>query len=197
MPIEKIFERIDSEAGIAAGHILEAAKEKAAAMTADYNRQASELEKKLTAYAEKKGSEEEKHLLVSEQLEIRKALLWRKREILDRLYEEARKSILGLSPGESRSIIRKMITGGAVSGREEIVVSHNQTDLFSPEFVKELREGFGKGASFEVAVEKGTFDWGVVLREGRRVVDLSLDVVFKQVREKTEPRIAALLFGEE
>ncbi|HSG28326.1 MAG TPA: V-type ATP synthase subunit E [Candidatus Krumholzibacterium sp.] len=197
MPIEKIFEKIDSEAETEAGHILDAAREKAAAIREDYDRRAEELGKKLEAYAGKKAGEEEKHLLVSAQLELRKAHLARKREILDSVYEEARKKILVLSPEESAGIIRDMILDAAVSGREEIVVPREQEGIFNPGFVEGLRKAFGKGATFRIAGERGEFEWGVVLREGRRVVDLSLDVVFRQVRERTEPRIAALLFGED
>ncbi len=194
MPIEKIFDRINKEAEAAAGELLARAGEKGAAVRKEYADRASRLAEDLKTYAEKKAGEEEKHLIVSEQLELRKSILARKREILDSVYTEAKKKIGALSPEDSRDILKNMILGSAVSGKEEIVVAPSQAGIFDEGFMRELRDGFKGDCSFELAADKGDFVWGVVLREGRRTVDLSLAVVFEQLREKIEPRIAAMLF---
>ncbi|MBU8920589.1 MAG: V-type ATP synthase subunit E [Bacteroidales bacterium] len=194
MPIEKIFDRINTEAEVAAGELLARAGEEGAAVRKEFAGRASRLDEELKAYAEKKAGEEEKHLIVSEQLELRKSILARKREILDSVYAEAKKKIGALSPEESREILKNMILGSAVSGKEEIVVAPSQVGIFDDGFMRELRDGFRGEGSFELSDDKGDFAWGVVLREGRRAVDLSLAVVFEQLREKIEPRIAATLF---
>jgi vacuolar-type H+-ATPase subunit E/Vma4 len=195
MPIEKIFDRINAEAEAAAGEVLTRAGEESAAVSKEYTGRASRLDAELKAYAEKKAGEAEKHLIVSEQLELRKSVLSRKREILESVYDEAKKKISALSPEESREVLKNMIISSAVTGDEEIVVAPSQVGIFDEGFMVELRDGFKGNGSFRLAADKGDFAWGVVMREGRRTVDLSLDVVFKQLREKIEPRIAAMLFG--
>ncbi len=196
MSIEKIYERIESQAAASADDIIREAGEQAARIRGEYARRSAELGESLRAYAGKKAGEAGRRLIVSEQLELKKALLAKKREILARIYDDARKRIEGLGDEESAGIIREMILENAVSGREEIVVSGRQSRIFDGKFLDSLNSGFKGGGAFTLAGEKGRFSWGVVLREGKRVVDLSLDVVFEQLREKAEPRIAALLFPE-
>lgn len=196
MSIEKIYERIETRAAESAGEIVAEAGREAARIRDEYARRSAELGESLRAYAEKKAGEAGRRLVVSEQLELKKALLKKKREILAGIYEDARKSIEGLGDEESAGIIRDMILDNAVTGREKIVVSQRQSRIFDGKFLDSLNAGFKGGGSFTLSEEKGRFAWGVVLKEGRRVVDLSLDVVFEQLREKVEPRIAALLFPE-
>jgi V/A-type H+-transporting ATPase subunit E len=196
MSIEKIYERIETQAAASADDIIGEAARQAARIRDEYAGRSAELGESLRAYAEKKAGEAGRRLIVSEQLELKKALLAKKREILARIYDDARKRIEGLGDEESAGIIREMILENAVSGREEIVVSGRQSSIFDGKFLDSLNSGFKGDGSFTLAQEKGSFPWGVVLREGRRVVDLSLDVVFEQLKEKVEPRIAALLFPE-
>ncbi len=196
MSIEKIYERIETQAAASADDIIGEAARQAARIRDEYAGRSAELGESLRAYAEKKAGEAGRRLIVSEQLELKKTLLAKKREILARIYDDARKRIEGLGDEESAGIIREMILENAVSGREEIVVSGRQSSIFDGKFLDSLNSGFKGDGSFTLAEEKGSFPWGVVLREGRRVVDLSLDVVFEQLKEKVEPRIAALLFPE-
>jgi len=196
MSIEKIYERIETQAAASADDVIGEAGRQAARIRDEYARRSAELGESLRAYAEKKAGEAGRRLIVSEQLELKKALLAKKREILAGIYDDARKRIEGLGDEESAGILRELILENAVSGREEIVVSRRQSLIFDGKFLDSLNSGFKGGGSFTLTEEKGSFPWGVVLREGRRVVDLSLDVVFEQLKEKVEPRIAALLFPE-
>ena len=123
-------------------------------------------------------------------------VLRKKREILERLYEEGKKKIIELPAEESGRILSDLILKKAISGREEIVISVSQEEIFSDRFIGELNDRFEGGGKFALSAERGEFSWGVVLREGRRVVDLSLEVIFDQLKEKIEPKIAAMLFEE-
>ena len=95
------------------------------------------------------------------------------------------------------ALLKNLIVRRAVSGKEEIVVPKSQKKLFTQDFIDSLSSAFPGKGSFTVASENGDFTWGVVMREGRRVVDLTLRVLFEQLKEKVEPEIAALLFPEE
>ncbi|MBN2184358.1 MAG: V-type ATP synthase subunit E [Candidatus Krumholzibacteriota bacterium] len=196
MSIEKIFERITGDAERSAKEILDAAEQEASAVEKDYLEKAEALRTRLRSYAEKKADEEERHLIVNEQLELKKVVLRKKREILESLYEEGKKKIIGLPAEESGKILSDLILNKAISGREEIVISASQEKIFSDRFISGLNDRFEGGGKFSLSAERGEFPWGVVLREGRRVVDLSLEVIFDQLKEKIEPKIAAMLFAE-
>jgi len=196
MSIEKILSKIDEDSRAAVESALERAGKEASILSARYVRRAEELGDGLRSRAEKKAAEEKRRLLVSEQLELRKADLIRRREILSKLYDEARKAIAALSGEEYLSLIRALIVSRAISGSEEIVPAAGQTAKLSSDFLKKLNGEYPGGGSFTIAAEEGAFQWGVVLREGRRTIDLSLGTVFDQVMDRIEPEVAAILFQQ-
>jgi vacuolar-type H+-ATPase subunit E/Vma4 len=194
MSIENILSKIDEDSRKAVSAALARAGEEAAALSAQYARRAGELEAGLRARAEKKAAEEKRRLLVSEQLELRKAGLIKRREILSDLYDEAKKSIAALAGEDYLALIRTLVISRAISGNEEIVPAKGQTALFTPDFLKKLNSEYPGGGSFTIAADEGDFDWGVVLKKDRRAIDLSLDTVFDQVMDRIEPEVSEILF---
>ena len=94
--------------------------------------------------------------------------------------------------------MKKMIIGSAISFEEEIIVPEDQREIFGKAFLDSLNKSAReKRGAFSVSDEPGDFTWGVVLREGRRRVDLTLDVLIAQLRDRIEPDIAAVLFADE
>ncbi len=196
MSIENIVKRIEDETGAAVAEILRAAGERAAAVRDEAARSGAKLGDELESRARSKASDEERRLIVGEELELRKAALQRKREILGEVYAEARKRIEQLPPDEYLELISALILKHAVSGREEIVVPAAQRSMFDGSFVESLNRSRGRGAAFSLAGAPGDFAWGVVLREGQRRVDLTLDVMFGQLAGRVESAVAGLLFPE-
>jgi V/A-type H+-transporting ATPase subunit E len=194
MAIDDILGRIEEESRAAAAEIIEEARRRAAEIRAGNEAKAEELGRELLLRAEKRAGEEERRLVVSEGLELRKSLLAKKREILDALYRRARERIEEIPEAEYRELVKALILKRAISGREEIVVSAKHRKLFGGEFIGELNEAYPGTGGFALAGETGDFEWGVVLREGRRVVDLTLDVLFERLSERMEPAVAAVLF---
>jgi V/A-type H+-transporting ATPase subunit E len=197
MAIDDILKRIDEETGTAIQNKLDEARRKAEVVEGEYAVRAETLEAELRLRAEKRSREEERRLIVSEQLEIRKALLARKRKVLEALYEKALRLIEELPRDRYRSIVKSLVIGRAISGAEEILVASRHRDLFGDTFLAELNESYPGGGTFTIAAEAGDFGWGVVLREGRRVVDLTLEALFEQLCERIEPEIAAVMFPTE
>lgn len=195
MSIEHILKRIEEEAENEARAKLRAAEERAAAIRGEYERGAAALAEELARAYGEKAAVEERRLVVAEELELRKQLLERKRAILAEVYREARNRVEGLPPAEYLDLVRSLVLRNAASGREEIVVPAAHRQLFTPAFVDALNRA-RPGASFRLADEPGAFAWGVVLREGQRLVDLTSDVIFRQLAARVEARVAAALFPE-
>ena len=197
MSIENILKRIDKETESSVREIQEKAEAEAARIKDEYSEKVGRLKEELKRKAKSRAAEEERRLVVSEQLELRKIILYKKREILGELYEEACGRVGSLPEGEYLELLRALILRNAISGKEEIIVPGGQKELFTPSFVGSLDEAFPGGGGFSLVKENGEFAWGVVLREERRVVDLTLGVLFEQLKENVEPEIAALLFPRE
>lgn len=194
MSIENIVKRIEDETGATVSEIMRAAEERASLIRGEAGRVGEKVRGELEARARGKASDEERRLVVGEELELRKAALARKREILGEVYAEARKRIEQLPPDEYLKLVSALILKNAVSGREEIVVPARQRGMFDAAFVDALNRARGSGAAFTLAGTPGDFAWGVVLREGQRRVDLTLDVIFRQLAARVESSVAGLLF---
>jgi len=198
MSIENILKRIEEETAAAVGEIIGEAESEAEKISEDYAAQAAELKEKLERRARTRAEEEERRLLVNEELQLRKELLERKREILDALYAEAAKRIESLETEEYLDLMKKMIIESATSFEEEIVVPEDQRKIFDKAFLYSLNKSArGNKGAFRFSDEPGDFSWGVVLREGKRRVVLTLDVLIAQLRDRIEPDIAAVLFTDE
>ncbi|MCK4350041.1 MAG: hypothetical protein KAX13_04245 [Candidatus Krumholzibacteria bacterium] len=198
MSIENILKRIEEETAAAVGEIISEAESEAEKIREDYAAEAGELKVKLERQARTKAEEEQRRLLVNEELRLRKELLERKREILDALYVEAAKRIESLERDEYLELMKMMIQRRATSFKEEIVVPEDQREIFGKEFLDSLNKTAGrKKGAISISDEPGDFSWGVILREGKRSVDLTLDVLIAQLRDRIEPDIAAVLFVDE
>ena len=196
MSIENILKRIEEETEAAAAEILRAAGTTAASIREEGERSGAKLREELESRVRAKASDEERRLIVGEELELRKASLERKRAILGEVYAEARKRIENLPPDEYLKLMSVFILKSAISGKEEIVVPAAQRGMFAGDFVASLNRARGTGAAFSVAETPGDFAWGVVLREGQRRVDLTLDVMFRQLASRVESAVAGVLFPE-
>ena len=197
MAIGDILKKIGEEAAEAARERVAAAGLEAERIRAEHEGRGETLAAELRSRAGKRAAEEERRVVVGEQLELRKALLAKKREMLDGVFAETKDRLAAIGGEEYLALVSGIILDQAATGREEIVPAAAQRDLFTPGAIASLDEAWPGGGSFRLAEESGDFAWGVVLREGKRLVNLSLDVFFEQVREEIEPGIAGILFGEE
>lgn len=196
MSIENILERIKEEAGSAAEELVRKAEEETERIRGAYEIEGEDLRVKLEQRARKKAGEEERRLIVNEQLELKKQLLEKKHEILDEMYEQAKREMEKLGDEDYLDLMKDMILGSAISGNEEIVVAKEQTKLYGDAFLDTLNRKNKLGKGFTLAKNPGDFFWGVVLREGRRTVDLTLEVLTEQLRERIESEIAPMLFSD-
>jgi V/A-type H+-transporting ATPase subunit E len=196
MSIENILKKIEEETEVAAGEILRAAGTRASSIRGEGERGAAKLREELESRVRAKAADEERRLVVGEELELRKASLERRREILGEVYAEARKRIENLPPDEYLRLVSAFILKSAISGREEIVVPAAQRSMFAGDFVESLNRARGAGSAFTLAETPGDFAWGVVLREGQRRVDLTLGVIFRQLASRVESAVAGVLFPE-
>ena len=196
MPIDRILEKIDRDAETGASGVISGAEEEAAAIGHRYAEAASRLAESLEAEAERRAAEEKKKLLVSEELELRKKALEEKHRVLADVYAEARKRMEDLGEDDYLELLTRLVLARAATGSEEIVPAGGQRGL-ARRLAGRLEGEYPGGGRFSVAKEEGDFAWGIVLREGRRSVDLSLDSVFEEVVSRIEPEVSKALFPEE
>lgn len=195
MAIEDILRRIEEETRARIDAIISAAEKEAARVAESYRERAEKLREKFDAEIASRAAVEEKQAIVAAQLEMKKRQLELKREILAQVYMEARKRIEELPEKEFLEIVRSLVLENVRTGREEIVVPSSRKALFDESFLESLNKEL-KGSTLCFAAETGDFEWGVVLREGNRKVDLTMDTLFDQLAARIESHVAEVLFSE-
>ncbi len=197
MSIENIIKKIEQERKATVEEILGKAGEEAEAIKREYAREGEKLKEQLEDEARKKGEDEKKRIIVNEQLKMRKSMLSKKQQVLNSLYLEAREKIASLPGEEYLELVRGLILSRSSSGKEKIIIPRGQGDMFGQDFISSLNRDYQGDGKFSLAEQEGDFRWGVILREERRTVNLTLDVIFEQLKESIEPQVAGILFPPE
>ncbi len=131
-------------------------------------------------------------------IERNKCLLTAKWNIISGLLAEAQKTIRQDHALYMR-YLESTIIRGAVTGREEIVVSDEDRMLFNDGYLADLNRKvaavIGRDASLRLSSETRETGGGVFLSESRAEINATLDKVIQSVFDDFLIEIAALLFG--
>ena len=121
--IEKITQRIQSDAQAEINAVLTQAREEAAQITARYEAQAQVETTELRAKNERSAAEREERLVSAAQMEARKTALATKQELVERAYALALEKLCALPEKEYTEVLAKLLVQASSTGREEVVFS--------------------------------------------------------------------------
>lgn len=138
-----------------------------------------------------------KRLLGIRRLELRKKFLAARREMLRKLAESVKERIRN-DPDLYKQFIEKAIRCGVKTGTEEILVTRNDSSIFTDEFMKHLNraasEKIGRECSLRLADDYIEIEGGIYLRSGRENFNAAIDVSVALSADELEPELAAMLF---
>lgn len=143
---------------------------------------------------------EKQRLLGIRRLEERKRLLAAKREILTELSDSVKDQIRS-DPLLYRKFIERAVAKGVRTGGEEIVISQDDREIFTEEFLKHLNiiaeKITGAACRLHMSDTYENTGGGLHLREGRENFNATVGISVDAVVSDLEPELAAILFGEE
>jgi len=173
--------------------ILENAKKDAAAIMAEADKEAEEIlkgsdlaakeyEEKVSAETEKLLDAMEKKELASVELEIKKASMEAKREVIDAVFENAEKKLARLPKKDKEQVLSSLLKK-AQKQLDVGTVYCNEADMAF----------FSKG---KFKVEKADINQGIIVEntDGTVRLDFSYDEMLANIREKSLQSIGKLLF---
>ena len=132
--IEKITQRIASEAQAEIDRILGDARDEADRIAESYRAQADGEAAELNARNEKNAAEREERLVSAAQMEARKVLLAAKQEMVEKAYIQALDKLCAMPEEQYVAVLAGLLVKASSNGKEEAV------------FSKEDRERVGKAA---------------------------------------------------
>jgi V/A-type H+-transporting ATPase subunit E len=197
MAIEDIVKQIEEDARSEAESLRSNAEAEAGAICEKAKRQAEALGAQETQKAKEGAEEHGRRIETLAGLELRKDILREKKDLIEDAFSRAAAEIANLPPDEYRSYIKPIILAAVESGVEEIVPSAKHRDFFTAAFLKDLNGDLNTAkAALRLSDDTGKFSGGFILRDGKKETNMTLSSMIATRRDKLEPEIAKLLFGQ-
>lgn len=198
MSLEEIKSKVIGEAETKAEARVATARGEANSIGAQGTLDAENLEERLLRRAKDEAGGRKKRMATDARLASRKAALVEKQTILDDVFNTAMNAFLA-SGEEFRSALRQALLNSVETGEETLVLPELDRDTWGAKLVDELNRELssqGRKGTIQLAEADPSFSAGVILR-GRGVeLNLSIDLMMRQIREQLEERVSHQLFGE-
>lgn len=197
MAFEDIVKKIGEDARTEAESLLSIAHAEADAIREKARREGEDLSSQLMEKARHRAEEHARRLETLAGLDLRKDVLKVKKNLIEEMFRRAEEEIINLPPDAYRAFLRPIILAEVETGNEELIFSSRHRTLFTDDFLRELNDELGplKGR-LQLSGESGDFSGGVVLRDGKKENNLTLKSLIEAQRDKLEPLVADILFGE-
>jgi len=188
MPLEAVIEEIQKIGEEEIRKIKEEAKNEAEKIISDAKAEAEEILRKAKEEAEKEAERYKKQEISSVNLEMKRLLLNKKKEILEEVIKIVEDRIRKMDPDTKRKLLENLIKSNADG---EMVVYSNKDD---EPLVREIISGMSN------LKYGGNIDClgGVILEsiDGEVRINLTFDELLKQLYDQKMSEVSKILFGE-
>lgn len=191
--IERILQRIESEARAEREEILNNARKEAAVIESRYQAQAEQETAELEAKRQRAAVEQEERLLSVAQMEARKTLLAVKQELVEQAYSQALEKLCSLSEAERVSVLAELLARASSNGREEVIVSPGDHDGAGRAAVEKANAD--AGLQLTLSEETRPIRGGFILRDGSIEMNCAFDTLIRLQKTETAGMVAKKLFG--
>ncbi|MEG0048235.1 MAG: V-type ATP synthase subunit E family protein [Clostridia bacterium] len=198
MNAQAILQKIEDDARVAAMQAKTDAEKKVGELKAASNEKAASTRTAFVKQAEQEGAALCERMRRMAELELRKQLLQKKREVMDEAFSLAEAELCHTPPQEARAFLLAQAVNAA-SGDEQLVVGESNAEWFDDGFVGELNSmltKLGKPAHITLSKTQREGVTGVILsREGTEVF-CTFEAMLGNLRAQMETEIAQILFND-
>jgi V/A-type H+-transporting ATPase subunit E len=196
---DKITERIISEARQKAEVILQDATQRAEAIKEEAVRAGERERQEILKRAELEAQEHIRRRRTISELEMRKALLETKQEMIEKAFHNVLKTLGKLPPVEYQDVVYSLLKATVSTGEEELIIAQKDEDKYTPEFLERVNQGLmkaGKKGALRLAQERRDLEGGFILKYGGVEVNNSFESLLRMERDEIEPEVAKVLFDQ-
>jgi V/A-type H+-transporting ATPase subunit E len=146
----------------------------------------------------RRAEDRQKKDMATAELELRKAHLAQKQELIQQVFDKALKRLRQLKGKEYQRFIAELLLKVVEIGDEEIIFSSADGHKVEEKLLEEVNSrlvGMGKKGNLHLVEENRDLQGGFILRRGKMEVNCSFDTLFNTVREELEPEVAEILFS--
>ena len=192
--IEKITARIEQDARAEMEAALEQARHKAEEITLRYGAQAAAEAEKAAEAGRKAAQQRFERLEGAADMEAKKTILAAKQAAIEKAFEKAEETLLGLPDGEYADLLAKLAAGSAKSGRGEIILNSRDRDRVGADVVKKANQLLQGRGELTLADDVGEMEGGLVLRSGKVEVNCAFETQLRILRDTMAAEVAKVLF---
>jgi len=199
MPLDKLVERILSDARAQAERLLgEAQKEKKEILASAKREAEGRFSRKLNAIS-REAEEEKKQRVTMGSLDSRNEILAEKQVLMQEVFDRALQSIVELPAFDYLAMMVKSLVEVTRERGGEVLLSPRDRERVGEDLVNranaELSKS-GKEGLLTLAGETREISGGFILRSEGVEVNNSIEAQINSRREELEPRVVEILFGD-
>ena len=191
--IEKITQRIASDAQAEVDRILGDARDEAGRIAANYRAQADAEAAELAAKNEKAAAEREERLVSAAQMEARKVQLAAKQEMVEKAYIQALDKLCALPEEQYVAILADLLVKASSNGKEEAVFSPEDRERVGEAAVAKANELSGK--QLRLSEETQPIRGGFILKDKNVEVNCTFETLVRLQKAETAGAVVKTLFA--
>ena len=199
MSVEKITEKILSDAGEQAGRIEKEFAERIEQIRKRRDQQVEQIRSDAQEEARRRAEDRFQKDIATAELELRKEVLARKQELIGTVFDRAREGLMEMKGQARREFLFQLLLRSVESGDEEVIVSSQDESLIDEKFLEQANkklEGDGGKGHLRLSEERRDLSGGFILRRGKQETNCSLGALIHSIRRELEPDVAGHLFPE-
>ena len=191
--IEKITQRIASDAQAEVDRILGDAREEAARITAIYRAQADAEARDLDAKNEKAAAEQEKRLISAAQMKASRLQLAAKQEMVEKAYIQALDKLCAMPKEQYVDVLAKLLVEASSNGKEEAVFSKEDREQVGKAAVEKANQLSGK--QLRLSEETQPIRGGFILKDKNVEVNCTFETLVRLQKAETAGAVVKTLFA--
>ena len=193
--IEKIIDRISSDAQREIDDVLAAAQAEAEKITAEYQAQAQAQADEILSRGEQAAVERGERLASVAQLECRKEVLRAKQEVIDEAFRLAMDKLTQLPQEEYVALLSDLAVKAAAKGNEKLIFSVADRARVGKAVVVAANEKLGDKGQLTLSQETRPMQGGFILSDGVVEVNCTFETLVRLQRNTLSTQVADVLFG--
>ena len=196
--LDKITERILSEARADADAVIAEAKGQAEEIMVNYEAEAKAAYDERLAKGKADAASGADRKERTARLQAKKDILSAKQELIDKAYALAQEQLLEMSAEEYTGFLADKACKASINGNEQIVLNKKDREAIGEAVAAAANAklaGAGKPANMTLSEETADILGGLFLKKGDISVNCSIETLLAIGREDLDARVAGILFG--
>ena len=191
--IEKITQRIASDAQAEIDRILGDARDEAARITANYRAQADAEAQELADKNERAAAEQEERLISAAQMKASRLQLAAKQEMVEKAYIQALDKLCAMPKEQYVDVLAKLLVEASSNGKEEAVFSKEDREQVGKAAVEKANQISGK--QLRLSEESLPIRGGFILKDKNVEVNCTFETLVRLQKAETAGAVVKKLFA--